>query len=130
MHTVSLPAHFDGEHIVLDAPYSLEPDAKLLITVLPQEDEVHAYWLPLSMQRLTDAYDDLEEEYSVDSIREANPAYEGRGRHPHAVGFLAVVPHRSIPGAIGAISPQRRQRLLKTLSDYLVQHQEPFIQSV
>ena len=46
------------------------------------------------------------------------------------LGFLAVLPHHSIPGAIGSISPERHQRLLQTLSDYLVKYQEPFIQSV
>ncbi len=36
------------------------------------------------------------------------------------LGFLAVLPRNSIIGAIGSISPERHQRLLKTLSDYLV----------
>ena len=36
------------------------------------------------------------------------------------LGFLAVLPRSSIAGSIGAISSQRHQRLLKTLSDYLL----------
>lgn len=36
------------------------------------------------------------------------------------LGFLAVLPRRSIIGAIGSISAERHKRLLKTLSDYLV----------
>ena len=36
------------------------------------------------------------------------------------LGFLAVVPRRSVAGSIGAISPERHKRLLKTLSDYLI----------
>jgi mRNA interferase MazF len=36
------------------------------------------------------------------------------------LGFLAVLPHSGIIGAIGAISRERHKRLLKTLSDYLV----------
>ena len=36
------------------------------------------------------------------------------------LGFLAIVPRRSIAGSIGAISPERHKRLLKTLSDYLI----------
>ena len=36
------------------------------------------------------------------------------------LGFLAVVPRKSIAGSIGAISPERHKRLLKTLSDYLI----------
>src|SRR3989442_626265 len=34
MNTMSIPAHFDGERILLDAPVELERDAKLLVTVL------------------------------------------------------------------------------------------------
>jgi mRNA interferase MazF len=36
------------------------------------------------------------------------------------LGFLAVLPRRSILGSIGSISPERYKRLLKTLSDYLI----------
>jgi mRNA interferase MazF len=36
------------------------------------------------------------------------------------LGFLAVVSRKSIAGSIGAISPERHKRLLKTLSDYLI----------
>ena len=36
------------------------------------------------------------------------------------LGFLAIVPRRSVAGSIGAISPERHKRLLKTLSDYLI----------
>jgi mRNA interferase MazF len=35
------------------------------------------------------------------------------------LGFLAVLPTQRIIGAIGSISPDRRARLLSTLSDYL-----------
>ncbi|MCC3418481.1 MAG: type II toxin-antitoxin system PemK/MazF family toxin [Microcoleus sp. PH2017_07_MST_O_A] len=36
------------------------------------------------------------------------------------LGFLAVLPRNQIIGSIRAISSERHQRLLKTLSDYLV----------
>ncbi|MEK7274651.1 MAG: type II toxin-antitoxin system PemK/MazF family toxin [Candidatus Desantisbacteria bacterium] len=36
------------------------------------------------------------------------------------LGFLAVLPRSRIIGSIGAISSKRHNRLLKTLSDYLV----------
>lgn len=35
------------------------------------------------------------------------------------LGFLAVLPRKSIAGAIGAISKERHERLLQTLSNYL-----------
>jgi mRNA interferase MazF len=36
------------------------------------------------------------------------------------LGFLAVVPAKSIPGSIGSVSSQRHERLLKKLSAHLV----------
>jgi mRNA interferase MazF len=35
------------------------------------------------------------------------------------LGFLAVLPRKNVVGSIGAISAERRVRLLKTLCDYL-----------
>jgi len=37
------------------------------------------------------------------------------------LGFLAVLPRKSIAGSIGSISSIRHKRLLKTLSDYLLE---------
>ena len=39
------------------------------------------------------------------------------------LGFLAVLPSAQIIGAIGSLSSTRHRRLLKTLSDYLIQTQ-------
>lgn len=36
------------------------------------------------------------------------------------LGFLAVMPHREVIGAIGFVSPERHRRLLENLSEYLV----------
>jgi len=36
MATKTLCAHFDGQRILLDEPYKLEPYTKLIITVLPE----------------------------------------------------------------------------------------------
>jgi hypothetical protein len=35
MPTVTLQAHYDGEHIVLDEPYVLPTNANLMVTVVP-----------------------------------------------------------------------------------------------
>ena len=35
MPTIALQAHYDGEHIVLDEPYDLPPNANLMVTLLP-----------------------------------------------------------------------------------------------
>jgi mRNA interferase MazF len=37
------------------------------------------------------------------------------------LGFLAVQPRNSVPGVIGSISATRHRRLLKRLSEYLIQ---------
>lgn len=37
------------------------------------------------------------------------------------LGFLAVLPRKSIAGSIGSISTERHTRLLKSLSTYLIQ---------
>ena len=78
MDTFSIPAHFDGERILLDEPVELEPNTRLIVTVLPNHDTERESWLRLSEKRLEAAYGEDEEEYSLDLIREANPEYEGR----------------------------------------------------
>jgi hypothetical protein len=78
MHTRSVPAHFDGEHVLLDEAIALEPNTKLIVTVLPKHDIEREEWLYLSSKRLENAYETDEEEYSLDLIKEVNPLYEGR----------------------------------------------------
>ena len=38
------------------------------------------------------------------------------------LSFLAIVPRRNIMGTIGAIAPERHQRLLQALSRYLIRN--------
>ena len=79
METKTLRAHFDGRQILLDEPFELEPNVELIITVLPKSsDEEREDWTRLSLESLARAYSDDEPEYSLDLIKEANPAYEGR----------------------------------------------------
>jgi hypothetical protein len=79
METKTLRAHFDGQQILLDEPYELEPNTKLMITVLPETlEEEREDWTRLALESLERAYGDDEPEYSLDLIKEANPEYEGR----------------------------------------------------
>lgn len=79
METKTLRAHFDGKQILLDEPFELEPNVKLIITVLPESsDEEREDWARLSLESLARAYSDDEPEYALDLIKEANPDYEGR----------------------------------------------------
>src|SRR5690349_12410109 len=66
MSPISVPAHYDGERILLDAPIELEPDTKLIVTVLPKDDAERESWLRLSKQGLENAYGEEEEEYTLD----------------------------------------------------------------
>ena len=77
METVTLRAHFDGEQILLDEPFELEPNARLIITVLPKSlGEEREDCARFALENLERAYGDNEPEYSLDLIKEANPEYE------------------------------------------------------
>lgn len=80
MPIVALLAHFDGERICLDEPFDIEPDTKLIVTVLPKQEisNEHEDWLILSSKKLEDAYGENEPEYSAELIKKVNPDYEAR----------------------------------------------------
>jgi len=77
---VTIRAHFDGEKIIIDEPYELEPNSELIITVLPKTrlDQEREEWFRLARQSLGASYGDDEPEYPLDAIKEFNPEYEGR----------------------------------------------------
>jgi hypothetical protein len=74
----SIRAHFDGEHILLDEPVKLEPNTRLIVTVLSPQDSDRDHWLTLSKKRLEAADENGEEEYPLDLIKEPNTEYEAR----------------------------------------------------
>lgn len=78
MNSVVLPAHFDGQQIVLDEPYPLEPNASLTVVVLTEDDQEREDWVRFGLQNLARAYGDDEPEYTLDMIKEWNPEYEGK----------------------------------------------------
>jgi hypothetical protein len=78
MKTLSVTAHFDGKHIQLDEPLDLELNTKLMVTVLSSQDSERLAWQQLSSQGLAHAYDNNEEEYSLDDVKVPNPTYERR----------------------------------------------------
>ncbi len=79
MPTITLRAHFNGTQVVLDEPFSLEPNVKLLVTVLPSEaDAERDDWLRFSAKSLETAYGDDEPEYSTAHLKEANSEYDRR----------------------------------------------------
>ncbi len=78
MSNTALPAHFDGQQIVLGTPRELAPNTQVLITILSAEDEEdRADWARLGRQNLAAAYGDDEPEYTIDMVKEVNPDYRG-----------------------------------------------------
>lgn len=78
MQIVNLQAHFDGERILLDEPYELPQNAKLVVSVIEMEKGDREDWTLFSLANLERAYGSDEPEYSLDLIKEVNPKYEGR----------------------------------------------------
>ncbi len=74
---LSIPAHFDGERILLDEPVELEPDARLIVTVLPKDNGERESWLRLSAAQLNAACNG-DDDYALHMVKEMNPDYEGR----------------------------------------------------
>ena len=68
MKAVALTAHFDGEKVQLDEPCQLDPNARLVVVVLPPDDERQA-WSRFSAGQLAKAYDDNEPEYTTSDLR-------------------------------------------------------------
>jgi hypothetical protein len=77
MSHITVPAHYDGERIHLDKPVRLPINARLLVTVLEEEDD-HDLWLRFSAANLARAYGEDEPEYGLEDIKEPNPYYDGR----------------------------------------------------
>lgn len=80
MNTITVQAHFDGQQIRLNEPFTLKPGTKLFVTIVLDEpvDVERQDWLRLAESSLNAAYGEDEIEYSLDLIKEPNPDYEGR----------------------------------------------------
>lgn len=76
MKTISVTAHFEGKNIQLDEPLDLEPNTKLMVTVVSGQDSERQEWLQFSLQGLARAYHDDEESYDLSGIKVHNPAYD------------------------------------------------------
>ena len=73
MPAVILKAHYDGEHIVLDEPFELTPNAPLAVTVISpvtdESDMERAQWTELAGQSLARAFSEDEPEYTLADLR-------------------------------------------------------------
>lgn len=77
METIVLRAHFDGERIQLDDPIELQPNTRLLVTIIPEPDAEMMAWLRLSSAGLDAAYGEKEADYPLSAIKEPNSLYDG-----------------------------------------------------
>ena len=68
MKTLALTAHFDGENVQFDEPCQLEANARLMVVVLPPDDE-RLTWSRFSAGGLAKAYGNAEPEYTVAHLR-------------------------------------------------------------
>ncbi len=83
MKTITLSAHYDGKKIVLEEPHPLKPNARLLVTVLPDPEneapeEFERDWHEIAATGLAGAYGPDEPEYPDSVIQEPNPDYGKR----------------------------------------------------
>lgn len=76
MKVISLSAHFDGQLIQLDEPYPLQPNTKLIVTILPEQSREREALLSLSQNQLNNAYTE-DDDYPLNAIKIVNPDYEG-----------------------------------------------------
>ena len=79
MATLTIRAHFNGTNVVFDEAADLEPNTKLLVTVVDAETESErTEWANFSANGLNEGYGDDEPEYTIANLIEENPAYERR----------------------------------------------------
>jgi hypothetical protein len=69
MPLVSIPAHYDGVHVLLDEPVALRPHARLIVTVLEDSDDDREDFLRLAASGLADAYSEDEVEYTEADLK-------------------------------------------------------------
>lgn len=61
MQIITLQAHFDGRQILLDEPYELEPNTKLVVSLIDMKDEAD-FWQAASSASLDDIWDNAEDD--------------------------------------------------------------------
>lgn len=82
MPTVTLQAHYDGRHIVLDEPYDLPANAHLMVTLLPSSADTDSEEIWLRAASSSDAFaflaDPAEDIYTA---ADGKPFCDGQAEH-------------------------------------------------
>ncbi len=72
MPSITLKAHYDGRSILLDEPFKLPANARLLVTLVePVTDPGRAQWASLAGEGLVRAYGDDEPDYGPGDLRQS-----------------------------------------------------------
>lgn len=70
MPSVTLKAHFDGRSILLDEPYQIPSNTRLLVTLVePGQDDERTLWSGLSLTGLAGAYGEDEPDYGPADVK-------------------------------------------------------------
>jgi hypothetical protein len=70
MSAISIRAHFDGQHVVLDEPVKLAKDTPLMVTVLADPVDANSSdWPTIAASGLARAYGDDEPDYSAEDVK-------------------------------------------------------------
>lgn len=69
MPLMCIPAHFDGNQVLLDEKVVLPTNARLLVTVLDGSNDDREEFLQLAANSLSKAYSDEEVEYTAADLK-------------------------------------------------------------
>ena len=70
MSLITLKAHYDGKHLLLDEPFNLPVNLQLKVIIeLPDSDNEKEEWTKISFTGLANAYSNAEPEYSLADIK-------------------------------------------------------------
>ncbi|MBI5475097.1 MAG: hypothetical protein HY961_22360 [Ignavibacteriae bacterium] len=144
MASVTVRGHFDGKQILLDEPFELRANDRLLITVISQELDASEKedWRMLSHQGLRGAYAENEPEYTLDMIKEPAMSY-GAARQESSVTKEKVkaeidnVPERHLEELLHIIKRFEAREdtsgakdILESLSEIKIQGPEDFSENI
>jgi len=109
----------EGDVVLTPIPQadgSVKNRPAVVLREMPLYHDLLVCGVSTQLHRQVEEFDDLvtasDDDFSASGLRAASLI---------RLSFLAVLPKRSIIGSIGSVSHERHRRLLKRLSDYLVQ---------
>lgn len=108
----------EGELVLIPLPQadaSIKNRPALVLREMPPYNDLLVCGVSKQLHQEVKGFDEI-----IDSADADFPASGLKGPSLIRLGFLAVLPRKSVMGSIGAVSKQRHKRLLQRLSAYLV----------